>query len=101
LFEPSARDWPRIGERIRAMRESPTECAGAKAIMQNLYDQGRKAGGIRFWTAFQREIFFSSRSVLGHEPLHMYYHEHPEVFNFDYEAEHAHIYAMQRTCGGG
>ena len=49
---------------------------------------------------FQASEFFRSRALVGHEPLHVYYHQHPEVFNYDYNREHAHIYRMGPICGG-
>jgi hypothetical protein len=49
MFTPNERDWREVGVRIRRMRSTPEECAGAKAIMLGYYAAGPKSGGINFW----------------------------------------------------
>jgi hypothetical protein len=131
LFTPDERDWAEVGVRIRRMRSTPQECAGAKAIMLNYYAAGSKSGGINFWNgnrlrynsdgsfmlnpdgsyativghpvengvAYNRRVFFQSQRAVAHEPLHLFYDEHPELTRGVSNIE-SFIGQRDRRCGG-
>jgi hypothetical protein len=47
-------EWERFAERVEQIRETSTECAGAKQALRGLVAQGVSAQRIRFWDGYDK-----------------------------------------------
>jgi RHS repeat-associated protein len=114
-------DWQRIHDVIQSIPDTPEICAGAKASLLSLWNQGTDAARIRFWDGFDLQPngsqrygqrlsdaggsfvefdsywFFEDPRLAPHEGLHVYYNQNPHPTLIG-RPLHALIYQQDRGC---
>lgn len=116
-------EWDRFAARVAAIRETSTECAGAKQALTDALAQGPAAQRIRFWDGYDIEdgtqrygqrlsdvqgpyVEYDSywvwstteqATLIVHEGLHLYFYLHPHP-TLSAGALHQYIYSIEDSC---